>query len=196
MRNSILILIAIIIFGITPAQAYDTAPRISDREIVERLTTLEQGQQAIVREMDKRFDALEKSMSQQFESMNQQMNQRFESMNQQMNQQFESMDQQMNQRFESMDQRFESMDQRFAEVQSLIIGILVAFASLVAVTISFAIWDRRTAVKPVSTQVDKISVDLEKYKDKFETLLKIMRQQAKTDEGLAAAFHASTLFNV
>ena len=162
MKIIILILVAIITFGLVPAQAYDTAPRISDREIVERLTTLEQkmvnleqGQQAILREIDKRFEA-------------------------------------MDQRFEAMDKRFEAMDQRFAQVQALIIGILVAFTSLVAVTISFAIWDRRTAVKPVDDRVDKLSIDFEKYKNKFETFLENLRKQAETDDSLAAVLRSIT----
>ena len=119
MKFSVFTIIVMVIIALPiPVWAYDKAPRISDREISERLITLEQrtvileqGQKAILREIDKRFEAMDK----QFTTMNQDMN------------------------------------QRFAQNQSLIIGILVAFASLVAVTIGFAIWDRRTAVKPVTT---------------------------------------------
>ena len=95
-----------------PVAAYDTAPRISDKEIVERLTRLEEGQKALFRELDKRFEAIDR-------------------------------------RFESIDKRFEAINKRFAEFQTLVIGIIASFACIVAVTIGFAIWDRRTAVKPV-----------------------------------------------
>ena len=43
-----------------PCYGVETAPRISDREIVERLTRLEEGQKAILREMDKRFEGVDK----------------------------------------------------------------------------------------------------------------------------------------
>lgn len=143
--------------------AYDKAPRISDREIIERLTTLEQktvgleqGQKAILREMDQRFEAMDK-------------------------------------RFDAMDKRFEAMDRRFAQVQALIIGILAAFASLVAVTISFAIWDRRTAVKPVDDRVDKLEKDLQSYKDKLDSFVYNLSKYSEDDDKLAAVLRSITL---
>ncbi|WP_447972343.1 hypothetical protein [Nitrospira sp. Kam-Ns4a] len=49
-----------------PAFAIETAPRISDREIIERLTKLEEGQAHLRIEMNQRFDAV----NQRFEDMN------------------------------------------------------------------------------------------------------------------------------
>ena len=40
--------------------ANETAPRISDREMVERLTRLEEGQKSLRSEMNSRFDAIDK----------------------------------------------------------------------------------------------------------------------------------------
>ena len=40
--------------------AFETAPRISDREIVERLTRLEEGQKSLRSEMNSRFEAVDK----------------------------------------------------------------------------------------------------------------------------------------
>lgn len=88
---------------------YETAPRISDREIVERLTKLEEGQKAILREIDNRF--------------------------------------------ESMDNRFESIDKRFDQLINIMVAVICAFAGIVAVTIGFAIWDRRTMIRPFETKV-------------------------------------------
>ncbi|MEO0215717.1 MAG: hypothetical protein ABIL70_07680 [candidate division WOR-3 bacterium] len=52
-------------------------------------------------------------------------------------------------RFESIDKRFESIDKRFDQLTNIMIGIVMAFAGIVAVTIGFAIWDRKTALTPV-----------------------------------------------
>ena len=46
--------------------AFEVAPRISDREIVERLTRLEEGHKNI----DKRFDDLRSEMNSRFSEMN------------------------------------------------------------------------------------------------------------------------------
>lgn len=42
----------LLLFSISSAEAFEEAPRITDREIVERLTRLEEGQKAL----DRRFD--------------------------------------------------------------------------------------------------------------------------------------------
>jgi len=68
--------------------AVEVAPRITDREIIERLTRLEEGQAALLREMNQRFDEMNRSIDQRFESVNQ----RFDGMNLSINQRFESMD--------------------------------------------------------------------------------------------------------
>nr|VFK66330.1 MAG: hypothetical protein BECKUNK1418G_GA0071005_10881 [Candidatus Kentron sp. UNK]VFK71966.1 MAG: hypothetical protein BECKUNK1418H_GA0071006_10891 [Candidatus Kentron sp. UNK] len=62
------------------ALAVEGAPRISDWEIVERLTRLEEGQ----RSMEYRFSAMEKRMDERFSAMQEQMDQRFSALQKQM----------------------------------------------------------------------------------------------------------------
>ena len=69
---SVLTAIVLIPWSLNVAYAYETAPRISDREIIESLVELKQGQ----KNMNQRFE----DMNQRFENMNQSFNQRFESM--------------------------------------------------------------------------------------------------------------------
>lgn len=73
------------LFVAVPAIAIETAPRISDREIVERLTRLEDGQRRLEQRLDDfraatdhRFEAMDRSINQRFEAMERQMNQRFD----------------------------------------------------------------------------------------------------------------------
>ena len=49
--------------------AIETAPRISDREIVERLTRLEEGQKSLRSEMNSRFNDLRSEMNSRFEAI-------------------------------------------------------------------------------------------------------------------------------
>ena len=126
----------------------EVAPRITDKEIIERLTRLEEGQKNILREMDKRFEAMDK---------------RFEA---------------VNKRFESIDKRFEAIDRRFDQLNNLIIGIIGAFSAIVAVTIGFAIWDRRSMIRPFEDKVE----ELRKTDQKF---LQILKTLAREDKKLA-----------
>ena len=57
--------------------AIETAPRISDREIVERLTRLEEGQKSLRSEMNGRFNDLRSEMNGRFNDLRSEMNSRF-----------------------------------------------------------------------------------------------------------------------
>jgi len=60
-----------------PLFAIETAPRISDREIVERLTRLEEGQKSLRSEMNGRFNDLRSEMNGRFNDLRSEMNSRF-----------------------------------------------------------------------------------------------------------------------
>jgi len=124
-----IILVFFLILWVMPAivSGIEVAPRITDKEIIERLTRLEEGQKSILREMDKRFEA---------------------------------------------------MDKRFDQLNNLIIGIIGAFSAIVAVTIGFAIWDRRSMIRPFEDKVE----ELRKTDQKF---LEILKTLAREDKKLA-----------
>ncbi len=67
MKKNIIIVTLIITVLILPSLlfAIETAPRISDREIVERLTRLEEGQKSL----ERRFDDLRSEMNGRFEAV-------------------------------------------------------------------------------------------------------------------------------
>ena len=138
-----IILVLFLILWVMPAivSGIEVAPRITDKEIIERLTRLEEGQKSILREMDKRFEAIDE-------------------------------------RFESIDKRFEAIDRRFDQLNNLIIGIIGAFSAIVAVTIGFAIWDRRSMIRPFEDKVE----ELRKTDQKF---LEILKTLAREDKKLA-----------
>jgi hypothetical protein len=66
-----------------PALAVEVAPRISDREIVEKLSKLEEGQKSLEKRMDgidKRFDDLRSEMNGKFGDLRSDMNGRFDTL--------------------------------------------------------------------------------------------------------------------
>jgi len=75
MRN-VIITICLIAGMLSPSFlfAVETAPRISDREIVERLARLEDGQ----RNLDRRIDNLDKGLNKRIDDLRSEMNGRFE----------------------------------------------------------------------------------------------------------------------
>ena len=77
MRN--VIIITWLIVGIlTPSLliAVETAPRISDREIVERLARLEEGQKSL----ERRIDSLDKGLNNRIDDLRSEMNSHFDTM--------------------------------------------------------------------------------------------------------------------
>jgi len=123
-----------------PPKQEDARVSITDKEIIERLARLEEGQKSILREMDKRF--------------------------------------------ETIDKRFESLEKRFDQLGNIFIGIVAAFAAIVVVTISFAIWDRRTALRPyverhreLVEREEKVERVLRGYAKVHPDLADVLRQE-------------------
>jgi hypothetical protein len=90
-------ILLLMVVGVSLISEGKVFSQITEKEIIERLTRLEEGQKSILREMNKRF---------------------------------------------------EDINKRFDNLVSVFIGIVGAFAGIVAITIGFAIWDRRTALAP------------------------------------------------
>lgn len=156
MKRTIMVLLAII-FCNSVCWAVEVAPRISDREIVERLTRLEEGQKAILREMDKRFESIDN-------------------------------------RFELIDNRFESIDKRFDQLINVLIAIISAFAGIVAVTIGFAIWDRRTMIRPFETTVNALEKNIQGFdEEKLTRLIGALRKFADSNKDIAEALKTYNL---
>jgi len=119
----------------------ETAPHISDREIVERLTRLEEGQGALREEIK--------------------------------------------QLREDMNKQFDRVDAQFDRIVNIMLGIFGAFAAMCGGTIWFALWDRRTMIRPFEDKVKKIEDDISENRNKLHTLLEAFKTLSKTDEKVA-----------
>ncbi len=175
MKLKMIFFLILIVIIIVPAVAIERSAGISDREIIEALAgikgdikkleteikgdikRLEEGQRNLLREMDKRFEAVDK---------------RFEAVDKR----FEAVDK----RFGAVDKRFEEINERFGQLVNIFIGIVAAFAGIVTVTISLAIWDRRTAIAPVAAENREI-------KEREETIERALKEYAKSEPKLAEA---------
>jgi len=79
-RVSVIFIIVAVWLSPLLANAVQVAPRITDREIVERLTRLEEGQKALNKRIDdvnKRIDGLERSLNKRIDDLRVEMNDHF-----------------------------------------------------------------------------------------------------------------------
>ena len=121
-----------------PGWAVEAAPALTDREIVERLTRLEEGQTAIRAEMGQLRADLDKQGSQ---------------LRAEMGQLRADLDKQGSQLRAEMQHLRDDINAQFDRLYQLLLGLLGTFTALVIATISFALWDRRTMLRPVEGRV-------------------------------------------
>jgi len=88
----------------------------------------------------------------------------------------------MNKRFEQVDKRFEQVDNRFNEIINTMWMLVAIFIGITGITISFALWDRRTMIKPFESKVKDIEEELSKDREKLREFIKAFQTLAKEDE--------------
>ncbi len=89
-KNFILLLLFVPLFSYSVAFAVETAPRISDREIIEGLSNI-RGDVKELRAEIKRLDEGQKSLEKRFDDMNSSVNKRFDDMNNSVNRRFDTL---------------------------------------------------------------------------------------------------------
>ena len=124
-----------------PAWAVEAAPALTDREIVERLTRLEEGLQGV-------RDAIRQLRA-------------------------------------DIQHLREDMDKQFARQFRLTLVVLGTFTALVAATIGFALWDRRTMIRPFERTVRSLEEDLSTNRQRVEALLAALRSLGQRDPEVA-----------
>lgn len=99
----------------------------------------------------------------------------------------DAMEKRFEQRFEQIEKRFEQIDKRFDQLVTLFLGIVGAFAGVVAVTIGFAIWDRRTMIRPFEARMRSLE------EEKVDRLIRSLRDLAQVDKNVADALRRHNL---
>ena len=95
----------------------------------------------------------------------------------------------MEKRFEQVDKRFEElradMNARFEQQHNTIMMLIGVFTAITTATIGFALWDRRTMIRPFETKVKEIETNMDALKTSNKNLIESLRELAKTDTKLA-----------
>ena len=163
--------------------AVETAPRISDREIIESLAELKAGQKALQQQMEdlkqstqQQINDLKSSTQQQIGDLRQETQRQIHDLRQEMNLRFDD----MNRRFDDMNRRFDDMNRRFNDVitllQILIGALVIVLGGMLAWLI--AIWRRLVRVeerqKTFETQDDEIKFLKESVGRLHEMFMQLM----------------------
>ncbi len=129
-RLNILFTLIFLFLLSSPAFSVEVAPRISDREIIEQLSTLKEGQEALRNEIKMGLGTLRNEMKMGQEALRNEMKMGQEALRNEMKMGQEALRNEMNARFEGMNARFEGIDERFNDLM-LILQLFVGIAAII-----------------------------------------------------------------
>ena len=150
--KSLLFSVCLLLCSSASVGAVEEAPRLTDREIIERLTRLEAGQQAL----GQRLETLERHVDRRLDELEQRVSLRMDS---------------LEQRIDGLEQRIDGLEQRINSLERLMLsGFGIMFAGMFAL-VGFVIWDRRSALAPAVR-------GLEEMRDREHRLEEVLRRYA------------------
>lgn len=134
----------LLILAMTPCVfAVEVAPRISDREIIEGLAELREGQKSA----NRRFDDV---------------NQRFDDVNKRFDD--------VNKRFDDVNKRFDDMNRRFDTIQWMF-GLFITISIVLMGTMSRVLWNQQQQLTAMKTSLETFKDELAFLKGLVEKLL-------------------------
>ncbi|WPM32315.1 hypothetical protein IAE16_01240 [Hydrogenobacter sp. T-2] len=92
---------------------------------------------------------------------------------------------QLNKRIEDTNKRIEDVNKRIDDLMNFLWMLAGIFSAITAVTIGFALWDRRTMIRPFEDKVKSMEKDILENKEKVQKLIETLRELAKEDEKVA-----------
>lgn len=91
----------------------------------------------------------------------------------------------INKRIEDTNKRIEDVNKRIDDLMNFLWMLAGIFSAITAVTIGFALWDRRTMIRPFEDKVKFMEKDILENKEKVQKLIETLRELAKEDEKVA-----------
>ena len=165
--HTMLYVLVFLLVGGSLVGAVDVAPRISDREIIEKLSTLESGQRAI----DQRLTDLRSEMKSGQEALRSEMK-----------------------------SGMQALGKRIDDSNHTMLALFGALVTLLVALFAYIAWDRRTMLKPVMDQLNRLESevihDLELSRpdgSKLTRLVHVMRDLARTDDKIASVLRSFSL---
>ncbi len=152
-----------LLLAAVPTQAVDVAPRITDREIVERLTRLEEGQ----KNLDKRLSDMQAFNEQRFASIDQ--------------------------RFASIDQRFTDLQNTMLSLFGALIALIIALFGYIAWDRRTMFKPMIARLERIERDLERDLELGHDQGSRLTRLVVMMREMAKTDPKIAEALRSCSL---
>lgn len=141
----------------SPSFSVDVAPRITDREIVEKLARLEEGQKALAQ----RIDDVNRTLGQRIDDTNRRMDDGFKALN----------------------QRLDDTNRRIDELRETLLWTFGVLFTGMLTLVGFVLWDRRSALAPAVRQMEglkereeRLEAALKEYASKTPELAEVLRK--------------------
>ncbi|MCS7198994.1 MAG: hypothetical protein N2327_06595 [Caldimicrobium sp.] len=74
------------------------------------------------------------------------------------------------------------IDKRFEQMMTFMWMLVGIFTGITAATIGFAIWDRRTMIRPFEIKTKLIEDEIGRENERLDLVIEALRNLAKTDE--------------
>jgi hypothetical protein len=159
-----LVILFVLTICTTGIRGQTVSPR-TDRELLIELRTR-------IIEMDKRFEQVDK----RFAELREDMNKRFAELR------------------EDMNKRFEQVDKRFEQIMSFVWILAAIFGAMTAATIGFALWDRKTMIRPFETKVSELDKRIKDNRDNYDQMIAALKEYAGKDKKFATIIRQYNLF--
>ncbi|GIX48068.1 MAG: hypothetical protein KatS3mg131_2279 [Candidatus Tectimicrobiota bacterium] len=168
------------------ARAQEQEVTITGREIVERLTRLEEGQKALQQRLEQVDRRLEQGLAavnerlgrevavltQRLEQMDRRLEQGLAAVNERIGREVAAVNRRLEQGLAAVNQRMDAVEKRIGELQEFLLwGFGLTFGGMFAL-IGFVLWDRRTALAPAVRR-------LEELQDREQRLEAALREYAR-----------------
>ncbi|MBI5184185.1 MAG: DUF1640 domain-containing protein [Nitrospinae bacterium] len=149
-----------------PVLAVETAPRISDREIIESLAELKEGQKALRQQVNDLKESTQQQINGLKESTQKQINDLKESTQKQINDLKDSTDK----RFDAMDRRFDDLNSRFDDLRWML-GLFITIALVILGFVLRMQWQMHGRQTRMETTLETHKDELLFLKNLIEKLL-------------------------
>ncbi len=161
MKKSFTILFLLgFLFSYSTAFAVETAPRISDREIIEGLSAI-RGDVKELRTEIKRLDEGQKALEKRFDDMNNSVNKRFDDMNNSVNKRFDDMNNSVNRRFDAL---------------QWMLGLFITIAISLMGIMGRILWNQQKRLTQIETTLEAQKEEISFIKNLIEKLQSLIEK--------------------
>ncbi len=212
MKSKIIFILLYFLIGFSAvSMAVEVAPRISDREIIEKLSTLESGQTAFnqrLTELREEMKSGDAALREEIKSGDAALREEIKSGDAALREEIKSGDAALREEIKSGDAAlreemkfgYAALNTRMDDMFHTMLALFTAVIALIVALFAYIAWDRRTMLKPVVDRLDSLERDVDRDLDLrhaegslLSRQLKVLRTYAKSNPEFAEIMRSNFL---